>query len=73
MVSGWLGVREFNALVKFKVMKIRVSRDFYTKEVFDVHDFWTGSSVPGTWRGIPLPESGWTRISNAEYIIITIA
>lgn len=54
-------------------MQIRVSRDFYTKKVYDVYDFWRGKSYAGRFNKLPLPQNGWIRISNAEYIIITIA
>jgi len=54
-------------------MKIRVSRDFHTKKIYDVYDFWHGRTYRGRWDRIPLPENGWRRVSNAEFIVITIA
>jgi hypothetical protein len=52
--------------------KIRVCRDFNTKEIYDVQDFGTGLTYGGSWRKLAnfLPKDGWTRLSNAEVIIM---
>jgi len=53
-------------------MTIRVCRDFQTKEVFDVYDFWNGRTYGGSWRKLMLPETGWKRIFGIEVIVIYI-
>lgn len=50
----------------------RVCRNFQTKEIFDVYDFYHGRTFVGNWGKLPfaLPSSGWVRVSNAEHIFI---